>query len=90
MILDQEIEGRILPPQSPPLYAIRRELAGNGLATFLNQLDRYADVVASGESAYRHLQEWRVKTASLLSQLSGVRRTQDLGTPLCVSVVRVT
>ena len=51
MILDQGIEGRIFPSQPLPLSPIRREFDRTGLATFLNQLDLYTDVIELGESA---------------------------------------
>lgn len=69
VILDQEIKEANSSSQSSLLSPLRPWLDGDRLATFLNQLDLYADAIKSGESAHRHLQELRVENVIPLSQL---------------------
>src|SRR5262249_33786808 len=69
VILDQEIKEANSSSQSSLLSPLRPCLDGDRLATFLNQLDLYADAIKSGESAHRHLQELRVENVIPLSQL---------------------
>lgn len=65
IILDQEIkELRPSFPVTAP-FPIRPEFYGNGVATFLNQLDSHSQTVKAGESTHHHFEELRVKTLYL-------------------------